>query len=249
MLFKKNKAKHTTITNPNYRIITQEKPTSIAAESYRRVKVSLEFAEVDHNIQVIQVLSAIQGEGKTTTLLNVAATYAEDNKKVLVVDLDFRRPKLHRSFHVENKDGVSDYLAGNIPLDKAIKKGNNGIDLLNRGSKAPYPTVLIGSNSMLELFTKLREMYDIILVDCPPILAVSDGILISKFVDGAIYVISQTKTEKNAAKEAIQVLKKNQVKVFGAIVTSISKKNGDYYSSKYKYYYQDYGNKERKQNG
>lgn len=242
-IFNKKKYKHTVITNPNYRVITAEQPSSIAAESFRRVKVALEFADVDCNLQVIQVISAVQGEGKTTTLLNIAATYAEDKKKVLVVDLDFRRPKLHRSFNVENKDGISDVLAGNITLDKAIKHGNYGVDLLNRGSKVPYPTVVIGSHSMADLFTKLRTMYDVILIDCPPVLAVSDGILISRLTDGAIFVISQEKTEKAAAKEAIATLKKNQVKILGTVVTSISKKSDNYYGSKYKYYYQNYSGK------
>ncbi len=87
-------------------IITIEKPSSIAAEAYRRIKVGLEYSAVDKKIQVIQVCSALQGEGKTTTILNLAATYAESKKKVVVIDLDFRRPKLHRAFHVLNENGI-----------------------------------------------------------------------------------------------------------------------------------------------
>ena len=110
-LNKHHSVKHTVTDNPHYRIITVEEPLSIAAESYRRIKTSLEFANVDKRIQVIQVCSSMQGEGKSVTALNIAATYAEDGKKVLVVDLDFRRPKLHRSFRRENKDGITDVLA------------------------------------------------------------------------------------------------------------------------------------------
>ena len=232
--------KHTVIDNPHYRIITAEQPSSIAAESYRRIKTSLEFANVDKKIQVIQVCSATQGEGKSITVLNVAATYAEDGKKVLVVDLDFRRPKLHRSFRQENKNGITDVLAGNIKLDAAIIHGDNGIDCLNRGTKAPYPTAILGSENMAKVFETLRKQYEYIIVDCPPILAVSDAAIISKLCDGCLYVISQTKTEKAAARESIKILRDNGVNILGAVFANISAKGNNYYNYKYKYYYQNY---------
>ena len=240
----KHKNKHTTTSNPRYRIITVEEPLSIAAESYRRVKTSLEFIALDKKLQVIQVCSSMQGEGKSISVLNIAATYAEDQKKVIVVDLDFRRPKLHRSFGVENKDGITDVLAGHIKLEDAIKHSDNGIDCLNRGSKTPYPTVTLGSDAIKELFDKLRTMYEYIIVDCPPILAVSDANIVSRLTDGCLFVISQSKTEKPAAKEAIKSLRENGVTLLGCIFVNISSKRGDYYSSKYKYYYQNYYGKD-----
>ena len=185
------KTLHTTTDNPHYRIITVEQPLSIAAESYRRIKTALEFANVDAHIQVLQVCSSMQGEGKSVTVLNIAATYAEDEKKVIVVDLDFRRPKLHRSFRVENKNGITDVLAGHISLKEAIKHGENGIDCLNRGTKAPYPTALLGSDNMAKLFQELRKEYEYIIVDCPPILAVSDAAIVSKLCDGCLFVYDE----------------------------------------------------------
>lgn len=239
------KAKHTVTDNPHYRIITVEQPSSIAAESYRRIKTSLEFANVDTRPQVIQICSSMQGEGKSVTALNVAATYAEDGKKVLVVDLDFRRPKLHRAFRVENKDGITDVLAGHIKLEDAIKHGEHGIDCLNRGSKAPYPTAILGSDNMADLFKTLRKQYEYIIVDCPPILAVSDAAIISKLCDGCLFVVSQSKTEKAAAKESVKTLRDNGVNILGCVFANISAKRGDYYySNKYKYYYQNYYGKE-----
>ena len=191
------KNKHTTTDNPTYRVITVEQPLSLAAESYRRIKTALEFANVDKHPQVIQVCSSMQGEGKSVTVLNIAATYAEDGKKVIVVDLDFRRPKLHRSFRVENKNGITDVLSGHLKLEEAIKHGENGIDCLNRGTKAPYPTAVLGSEQMASVFEQLRKDYEYIIVDCPPILAVSDAAIVSKLCDGCLFVISQSKTEKN----------------------------------------------------
>ena len=236
--------KHTTTDNPHYRIITVEEPLSLAAESYRRIKTSLEFANVDKQPQVVQVVSSMQGEGKSVTVLNLAATYAEDSKKVIVVDLDFRRPKLHRSFNVENKNGITDVLAGHIKLEDAIKHGDNGIDCLNRGEKAPYPTAVLGSEQMIKLFEELRKEYEYIIVDCPPILAVSDATIISKLCDGCLFVISQSKTEKNAAKESIKILRDNNVNVLGCVFCGITSKGSNYYNSKYKYYYQNYYGKD-----
>ena len=240
----KAKVKHTTVENPHYRIITVEEPLSLAAESYRRIKTALEFANVDTPPQVIQVCSSMQGEGKSVTVLNIAATYAEDGKKVLVVDLDFRRPKLHRSFKVENKNGITDVLAGHIKLEEAIKHGDNGIDCLNRGEKAPYPTAVLGSENMKKLFEQLRKMYEYIIVDCPPILAVSDAAVVSKLCDGCLFVVSQSKTERAAAKEAVKILRDNNVNILGVIFAGITSRGGNYYNSKYKYYYQNYYGKD-----
>lgn len=236
--------RHTTTENPHYRIITVEQPLSLAAESYRRIKTSLEFADVDVRPQVVQVCSSMQGEGKSVTVLNIAATYAEDGKKVIAVDLDFRRPKLHRSFRQENKNGVTDVLSGHIKLEDAIIHGENGIDCLNRGTKAPYPTAILGSENMANLFKTLREQYEYIIVDCPPILAVSDAAIISKLCDGCLFVISQSKTEKAAARESIKILRDNNVNILGCVFCGITAKGSNYYSSKYKYYYQNYYGKD-----
>ena len=236
--------KHTTTENPNYRIITIEEPLSLAAESYRRIKTSLEFANVDTHPQVIQVCSSMQGEGKSVTVLNIAATYAEDGKKVLVVDLDFRRPKLHRSFRIENKNGITDVLTGIISLDEAIKHGQNGIDCLNRGTKTPYPTAVLGSENITKVFKELRKKYEYIIVDCPPILAVSDAAIISKLCDGCLFIISQSKTERAAARESVKILRDNNVQILGCVFVGITSKHGNYYSSKYKYYYQNYYGKD-----
>ncbi|HHT67285.1 MAG TPA: CpsD/CapB family tyrosine-protein kinase [Erysipelotrichaceae bacterium] len=247
--FRFNKNMKSVIKNPNYRIITVEQPLSLAAESYRRIKTSLEFANVDKRPQVIQVCSSIQGEGKTVTVLNLAATYAEDGKKVIVVDLDFRRPKLHRSFKIENKNGITDVLVGNVGLEEAIKHSDNGIDCLNRGSKVPYPTTILGSENIKEVFKVLRANYEYIIVDCPPILAVSDATIISKLCDGCIFVVSQSKTEKSVAKEAVKVLKDNTVNILGCVFSSITARGSNYYSNRYSYYYQNYYGKENDSHG
>lgn len=212
----------------NYRIITEEQPVCVAAEHYRRVKVSLDFISVDRELRVMQITSSTMGEGKTTALLNIAVTYAEDQKRVLLIDLDLRRPKLHRAFKLENRNGLTDYLAGNISLEQAIKHTDRKIDLLNSGSKVPYPTTLLGSEALATLIEKLRGEYDMILLDTPPVLSVTDCCITSKLTDGSIFIVSQKVTDKNAAKEAVSVLRQNNVNLLGVVFTEVSKSKGGY---------------------
>lgn len=228
-------------SNTDYRIITEIEPQSIAAEAYRRIKVALEYSDVDNKIKVIQMCSATQGEGKTITALNLAATYAEEEKKVLIIDLDLRRPKLHRSFRVENTNGIIDFVTGNAKKEEIIQHSKNGIDFIVRGHKTSAPTVLLGSEILKDFIAELRLKYDMIIIDCPPILAVSDAVTISKFCDGCIFVVSQKNTEKQAAKEAVSMLRRNGVHLLGAVMANISIKNTGY-DYKYKYYYR-YGEK------
>ena len=221
----------------DYRIIVKENPSSIVSESYRKAKVSLDFASLDNPLKVIQITSSLQGEGKTTTAINLAASYAEDGKKVLLVDLDLRRPKLHRAFKIENKNGIVDVLANKITLDEAIKE-KDGLYLLNKGSDVPFPTSLLNSVAIVSLFETLKANFDIIIVDCPPVLAVSDAVVISKYSDGCIFVVSQKHTDKASAKQSIATLKQNNVNILGVVFTQISKKDSkDYHSS---YYYKNY---------
>ena len=237
---------HKTSHNPNtdlhYRIITAESPSSVPAENYRRAKVSLSFSEIDKKIQVLQINSATQGEGKTTTLLNLAMTYVEDGLKVILIDLDLRRPKLHRSLKIKNECGVTDVLSGKATLEEAIKHSKWGYDLLNSGTKTSYPTAQLGSQAIEAMFVELRKNYDMILVDNAPVLSVSDPILISRLCDAGVFVVSQAKSRKGVSREAINILRQNKVPIVGVIFTEISKSNGNYYSY-YKYYYESYYSK------
>ena len=229
----KNRIAH----NPDYRIVTTEDPTSPPAEAFRRLKVSLDFLSADEKLQVMQVCSAVQGEGKTTVLLNLGAVYAEDGKKVLYIDLDLRRPRLHRAFKLENKIGVADYLAGYAKADEIVKHAAPNIDLINCGMKAPHPTTALGSQLLKNLVDDMRGKYDVILIDCPPVLTVTDACIISRLTDGTIYVVSGAVTEKGAAKEAMGIFKQNNIRVLGCVMTEVTPnmRTSSYYNNRYKY--------------
>lgn len=219
--------------NPDYKIITIEKPLSPASEAFRRVKVGLDFAKEGASSLVVQVCSAVRGEGKTTACLNIAATYTEEGKRAIIIDLDLRAPRVHRAFGIENKKGVVDYLAGKIDKKTAIKHGANGIDFINRGMSVSYPTSVLSSAQLEALVNELKDEYDVVLIDCPPALMVSDACIVSKLCDGAVFVISSRMSDKVAVKEAVSILKQNQVKVFGCILTEVASMHGGnyYYSS------------------
>jgi len=230
--------------NQFFDLITAVDPSHVASENYRRIKVSLEFANLDKNLKVIEISSASQGEAKTTTLLNLAYTYVEDGKKVIVIDMDFRRPKIHLLFKVPDKNGLSDYLAGNIGKEKAIQHSNRyGMDFIVRGSEVPYPTSLLSSKALEVFIKELRNEYDYIFIDCPPVLLLSDSVIISKFSDGMIFVVSQVLATKDSSREAIKYLKENKVNVLGAVFTSVNEKDSNYDKHyKYKYYSNHYDN-------
>ncbi len=236
---KKISKKDVSLLNPNYRIITHENPNSPYSEAYRRIKVALDFTSFDNELKVVQVCSSIKGEGKTTTLLNVAAAYAENKKKVLVIDLDLRKPRTHRAFQIENKNGLSEVLSGAITLQDAIKHSEKlGFDLLNAGKKISSVSYALESKQLKEIFNELRNEYDMILVDCPPILAVSDSIIIASLCDAAIFVISQLRSERKLVKEALKTLKENNVNIIGCVFTELNMKNKA--NTNYSYYYNTY---------
>ena len=208
--------------NVNYRIISAEEPMSPAAESFRRLKVGLDFLSADGRIRVVQVCSSVQGEGKTTVLLNLATVYAEEGKRVLLIDLDLRRPKMHRAFRIENKKGIADYLAGYEKEEEIVKNVARNIDLVNSGREVPHPASVLGSKMLRDFVERMREKYDMILIDCPPTLLVTDACITSGMTDGTIFVVSQAITEKSAAKEAVGIFRKNNIRLLGCVMTEVS---------------------------
>lgn len=231
-------AKLATEKNPNYTIISHIEPESIAAESYRKLKTNIEFASIGKEIKAIQINSASPTEGKTTTVLNLAYIYAMDGKKVCLVDLDLRKPKIHRSFRLKNEMGLNEYVKGSLPFNELIRKTDEGIDVIISGTKTPFPTVLLSSDKVRELFVTLKEMYDFIIVDCPPINAVTDALICTKYTDASLFVIAAPSGRKDEVKDALKLLRNTNTHILGAIYTGVSLKQFGY-GQKYKYRYRD----------
>ena len=224
-----------------YRNVVIETPNSAQAEAYRKLELNIRMSSIDKEHQVIQVTSATPEDGKTTTAINLAAVYAEKGKKVLILDFDFRRPKIHRAFHKINNVGFYDFIIDNKAIDTVIIKDESKIDLVLTGNQMPSPHVMLQSKKVSDLIESLRSQYDYIIVDSPPVLTVTDALIISHLVDAVIYVVAYKQTKKDKAKQALNQLKENNANVIGTVLSNIDiKKNSEY---SYYYYYNQGENK------
>lgn len=222
-------------------IVTKEQPLSYTAESFQKVLINLDYANIDQKYKVIQFTSTLASEGKSTFVSNMAYLLGQKGKKVILLDLDLRKPKMHRVFNAANQSGLTDYLSGKVPFEGLIQK-NEGmeIDYIVTGEKTTAVVNVLESNKLKELILKLKETYDYILVDSPPVIAVSDALYISKFSDAVIFVVAQGVAKKSLVKEAIQTLRHNNVPIIGTVLTQVNIKNSGYgYGYDYTYKYEE----------
>lgn len=216
-------------------LITLTNPKSPISESYRSLRTNIEFASVDEPLQVIMVTSAGPGEGKSTTISNIAITYAQTDKKIILIDADLRKPTAHHTFSVSNRWGLSSVLSKQCELEEAIQKTNvPNLDLLTAGVIPPNPAEMLGSKRMSELVAQLKEMYDIVLIDTPPLLAVTDAQIVSTKSDGAILVVDQGRVKRDIAKKAVQNLRTVNARILGVVLNNVKRKASE---EAYYYYY------------
>ncbi len=224
-------------------------PLAPVAESYRHLQISLEYGGPSGGLRSFVVTSANPKEGKTTTAANLAITFAQTRKRVLLVDADMRRPQLHRLFRVENKAGLTEALSGAATLDGVILKTEiTGLDLLTRGTFSPNPSEGLGSDRMKKLLALMTERYDVVLFDSAPLLAVTDAALLGGKTDGVMLVASAGETAGDALKRIAEFLRNIKVPLLGIVLTKfdIRKVYGGYASS---YHYGYYGYEYRHENG
>ena len=220
-------------------IVTKEQPLSYTTESFQKVLINLDYVNIDGNLKVIQFTSTLVSEGKTTFIANFSYLLGQRNKKVIVVDLDLRKPKINRIFNSPNKDGLTDYLSGKTTFENLIKHSDElGIDYIVAGEKTTAVVNVLEANKLKELIEQLKASYDYVLLDTPPVIAVSDALYIAKRADGVIFIVAQSIAKKGLVREAVQTLKRNDVKIIGTILTQVDVKRGEYgygYDYSYKY--------------
>jgi capsular exopolysaccharide synthesis family protein len=214
-------------------LITHNNPKSPISEQYRTIRTNIQFASVDKEFKTLMVTSSGPGEGKSTTAANLGVVLAQQGKRVLLIDGDLRKPTVHYTFKVSNIYGVTNVLTRQMPLkDTVVKTKIPDLDVLPSGPVPPNPSELIVSKSMDNLIEEAQSMYDYILFDTPPVLAVTDGQLLSSKVDGVILVVSSGKTEVEAAVKARDLLLHAKAKVIGTVLNAKDISNDNYY-----YYY------------
>jgi capsular exopolysaccharide synthesis family protein len=224
-------------------LITHFAPKSPVSEAYRTFRTNIQFTNLDSPPQTILVTSPGPGEGKSTTVANLAITFSQMGTKTLLMDTDFRRPILHSIFGLEKEIGITNYLVGKAPLEMVIKKTQvPNLDIVTCGVIPPNPSELLASEKMKGFLDQLKAEYQMILFDSPPVIAVTDAAVLSLLLDGVVLVACARQTSREALARAKTLLENVKAKMLGVVLNKVEAKStyGSYY---YYYYYHYYGDR------
>jgi capsular exopolysaccharide synthesis family protein len=216
-------------------------PTSAAAEAYRTLRTNLLYAIVDDPPKVIVLTSPGPGEGKSTTCANVGVVLAQAGKDTLILDCDFRKPVIHKFFGLRNIHGLVDVLVGERKLQESWKEPVEGLKVVPVGPIPPNPTELLGTRRVSELLASLREEFDYVLIDAPPVGLVSDPAILATQGDAVLLVSDAQRTRKGSVRQAMRSLEAVGANVFGTVMNNVKAPKGSYYHYGYTY---DNGHKE-----
>ncbi len=222
------------MTDKNSLLVTLSDPRSPVAEAYRTLRTNIYFSSFDRSIHTLLVTSPAPNEGKSTTLANLAVTMAQGEKKTILVDADLRRPSLHTIFNVSDETGLTTmFVDGKAMHEPPLKEvGVPNLLLLPSGPLPPNPAELLGSQRMEDALAALKARADIVLFDAPPVIAVTDAVVLGTRVDGVLLVIGAGQTKREHAKRAKDLLEKVKVRVIGVALTNVGLDSalGGYYS-------------------
>jgi succinoglycan biosynthesis transport protein ExoP len=216
--------------------IADQEPKSPFAEAYRSARTSIIFSSPDSQPVIIMVTSAGPGEGKTTTALNLAITFAHSGNRTVVIDADLRKPRVHGVFKLANTFGLTNLLAESTDLPKAIHGTQvKNLDVMPSGPIPPNPSELLGSHRMRKLLDALRRRYDRIIIDCPPVITVTDASILATSADGVVVVVKAGKTTRQILRRTKKKLEEVRARIFGVVLNELNIQKSRYY-----YYYPNY---------
>ena len=219
------------------KIISIRKPKSPISESYRGIRTSIEFSNLDKEMKVINVTSSMQNEGKSTVIANLAVSFANLEKKVLLLEGDLRNPSVHRMFNISNINGLTDILLKDKAFAECVHcTDTKNLHVLTCGAIPPNPSELLASNKMTEFVNSLKDRYDYIFIDTPAIGVVTDAGIVSTYSDGCIFVVGAKNAEIETVKISIERLESLGANILGGILNKfeVNKNSSDYYSDYYK---------------
>lgn len=216
-------------------LITHTKPTSPAAEAFRTFRTNLQYTSIDKKVKSIVITSPEIQDGKTVTSSNLAISIANTGKKVLLVDADLRKPNVHNQFKITNSKGLTHLLVEELNMDEVLYAipGISNLHVLTSGIIPPNPSELLSSNKMKELVHEFTQSYDMVIIDTPPIGLVSDGVILSRIVDGVVITVLAQKTKVNTALNAAKALRTVEANILGVVLTKMNTKKNGYYEYKY----------------
>lgn len=219
------------------RLITFNQPKSRTAEAFRTLRTNIQFSDVDGNLKTIVITSTSPGEGKSTVLANLAVAFAQSGKQVLIVDCDLRRPTVHKNFNISNNIGLTNILIKDKLMDECINDTEiDNLTAIACGPIPPNPSELLGSKRMVDFIKNAEEQFDIVLLDAPPVLAVTDAQVLSKVSDGVLLLSSYGYTEKKALVKSKEQLDKVGAKLLGVILNKVKDSKDSYYGKYHEYY-------------
>lgn len=218
-----------------FSLITHEQTKSPISEAYRTLRTNVQFTSVDSKTKKILITSSGPREGKSTTVANLAVSMAQAGKSVLIVDADLRNPTMHKLFELSNLEGLSVSLVQDKDCKNYIQETRvPGVRVLTGGPIPPNPAELVGSMRMKGLIEEVSSQYDVVLIDTPPVIAVTDAAILAQEVDGVILVLASGEVNKEYAQRAKDQLDKVGAKILGAVLNKADMKSSEYY---YYYYY------------
>lgn len=219
----------------NNSIFTMDNPKSVFSEAYRTLRTNMQFANVDQALNSILFTSSGPGEGKSSIVSNLGVSVAQSGKRVLIIDADLRNPSQHKTFLQVNDVGLSTTLVEDVPsLNYVVHTSQEGLDLLTSGPIPPNPADLLGSKRMIQILEAARLAYDVVFIDSPPTISVTDSSILAQAVDGVVLVLSSGEVSKEYAVRAKEQLEKVGANIIGTILNKAKMKTRDHYYYKYR---------------
>jgi capsular exopolysaccharide synthesis family protein len=224
-------------------LVAFKNPKSRAAEAFRTLRTNIQFSGLDDSLSSIVVTSSAPSEGKSTVLINLAITIAQSGKKVLVIDCDLRRPTVHKKLGLPNAEGLTNLLIQDKEsFDEVVLTTKvPNLSALTSGPTPPNPAELLGTKRMKSIIRQLTGSFDMVLIDAPPVIAVTDAQILATIAEGTLIVTSYGTTEKFGLVKTKELLDKVGAKVLGVVINKVPEKSEHYYYGKYdnSYYKQE----------
>ncbi|WP_182111834.1 polysaccharide biosynthesis tyrosine autokinase [Actinotalea sp. JY-7876] len=212
-------------------LLTVANPHSQRSESFRRLRTNLQFLDVTDDLQTMVVTSSLPGEGKSTTAINLAITLADAGTKVLLVDADLRRPSVAKYMELEGSVGLTTVLIGRAAVEDVVQPWGNGhLHVLPSGQIPPNPSELLGSRTMADLLAMLSMRYDVVIIDTPPLLPVTDAAILARLTGGAIVVVGAHLIHQNELKQSLGALQTVGARVLGLVLNRVPAKSAGSYA-------------------
>ncbi|OKZ87657.1 CpsD/CapB family tyrosine-protein kinase [Clostridium sp. 29_15] len=209
--------------------VMEKAPKSIDAEAYRSLRSNIEYSSFDDEYRAIVVTSSVPGEGKSTTSGNLALSLAQSGNKVLLVDCDMRKPSIHKKFKISNMSGTAELLLRKESFEDVANCYNENLTIITAGKIPPNPSEMLSSRAMTAFIKEMKKEFKYIILDTPPLQAVTDAQVLSTKADGVLLVVRAGSTKREMVLNSVDLIKKVHGKIIGTVLNGVENKKNNYY--------------------